>query len=95
MTSRYFWNNGDYQVVSLDGYNHVPRILLPFGRKRALISTDAHFYTRNGGRTWHQLAIPGYLGVMGLSPHGSKVYWSKGNWYRNNEPHQWEYDLAK
>lgn len=95
MVARYFWSNGDYQVVSMDGYNYIPRIVLPFWRDRAEISTDAHFYTRNGGRTWHQLAIPGYLGVMGLSPHGSKVYWSKGNWYRNDEPQQWEYDLAK
>lgn len=95
MSTRYFWNNGDYQVVSQWGYTYVPRFLIPFSQERAEINTDAHFYTHDGGRNWKQLAIPGYLGVMGLSPHGSKLYWSKGNWYTNDEPRQWEYDLAK
>lgn len=95
METRYFQNNGDYQVVSLWGDVIVPRILFPFGEEAAEISADAHFYTRDGGRTWHQLAIPGYLGVMGLSPRGSKLYWSKGNWYSNDAPEQWQYDLAQ
>lgn len=94
-SARYFWNNGDYQVVSEWGDTIVPRLLIPFLDERAEIDTDAHFYTRDGGRTWHQLAIPGYLGVMGLSPHGSQLYWSKGNWYTNDEPLQWQYDLAQ
>lgn len=94
-STRYFWSNGDYQVVSQWGYTVVPRLLMPFYEKSSEIITEAHYYTRDGGRTWHQLAIPDYLGVMGLSPHGSKLYWSKGNWYRNDEPQQWEYDLSK
>jgi len=94
-TARYFWSNGDYQVVSEWGDTVVSRLLIPFMKARAEIKTDAHFYTRDGGRTWHQLAIPGYLGVMGLSPRGSKVYWSKGNAYSDDEALQWEYDLAK
>jgi len=94
-STRYFWSNGDYQVVSKWGYTVVPRLLIPFSRERAELQTDAHFYTRDGGRSWRQLAIPGYLGVMGLSPRGSKLYWSKGNWYSNDEPQQWEYDLAR
>ncbi|CAM4138825.1 hypothetical protein [Bordetella muralis] len=94
-SARYFWNNGDYQVVSEWGDTVVPRLLIPFSRDRAEIDTDAHFYTRDGGRTWHQLAIPGYLGVMGLSPTGSKLYWSKGDWYEDDEPMQWQYDLAQ
>lgn len=94
-STRYFWSNGDYQVVSKWGYTIVPRLLMPFSRERAELQTDAHFYTRDGGRSWRQLAIPGYLGVMGLSPQGSKLYWSKGNWYSNDEPQQWEYDLAR
>lgn len=92
---RYFWSNGDYQVISKWGYVHVPRIFMPFSRESAEINVDAHYYTRDGGRSWNQLAIPGYLGVMGLSRQGSKVYWSKGNWYSNDESQQWEYDLAK
>lgn len=92
---RYFWNNGDYQVISKWGYTRVPRLLIPFSAERAEINTDAHFYTHDGGRSWRQLAIPDYLGVMGLALHGSKLYWSQGNWYRNDEPRQWEYDLAK
>lgn len=92
---RYFRSNGDYQVVSKWGYTVVPRILMPFYEERAEINTDAHFYTRDGGRNWHQLAIPDYLGVMGLSSQGSKLYWNKGDWYINDEPLQWEYDLAR
>ena len=95
MTTRYFQNNGDYQVVGLWGDVIVPRLLIPFSKEASEISVDAHFYTDDGGRSWHQLAIPGYLGVMGLSPRGSKLYWSKGDWYRNDEPEQWEYDLAQ
>lgn len=94
-SARYFWNNGDYQVVSEWGDTVVSRLIIPFSKDRAEIDTDAHFYTRDGGRTWHQLAIPGYLGVMGLSPTGSKLYWSKGDWYENDEPLQWQYDLAQ
>lgn len=94
-STRYFWSNGDYQVVSQWGRTVVSRLLIPFSEEPAEINTDAHFYTRDGGRNWHQLAIPGYLGVMGLSPRGSKVYWTKGNWYSNDEPLQWHYDLAK
>ncbi|MYZ41680.1 hypothetical protein [Schauerella aestuarii] len=94
-TARYFWSNGDYQVVSEWGDTVVSRLLIPFMKERAEIQTDAHFYTRDGGRTWHQLAIPGYLGMMGLSPRSSKVYWSKGNAYSDDEALQWEYDLAK
>ncbi|OZI57434.1 hypothetical protein [Bordetella genomosp. 4] len=94
-SARYFWNNGDYQVVSEWGDTVVPRLIIPVSKDRAEIDTDAHFYTRDGGRTWHQLAIPGYLGVMGLSPAGSKLYWSKGDWYENDEPLQWQYDLAR
>lgn len=94
-SARYFWNNGDYQVVSQWGRTAVPRLLIPFSEEPAEINTDAHFYTRDGGRNWHQLAIPGYLGVMGLAPRGSKLYWNKGNWYSNDEPLQWHYDLAK
>ncbi|WP_186332239.1 hypothetical protein [Bordetella genomosp. 13] len=93
--ARYFWSNGQYQVVSLWGDTVLPRWLAPFTKDRAEIDTDAHFYTRDGGRTWRQLAIPGYLGVMGLSPHDGKLYWNRGNWYSNDEPVQWEYDLAK
>lgn len=94
-TARYFWSNGDYQVVSEWGDTVVSRLLIPFMKERAEIQTDAHFYTRDGGKTWHQLAIPGYLGVMGLSPRSGKVYWSKGNAYSDDEPLQWEYDLSK
>ena len=95
MNTRYFQNNGDYQVISLWGDMIIPRILLPVETDQAEITTNAHFYTHDGGKTWHQLAIPGYLGVMGLSPHGSTLYWSKGNWFRNKEPSQWEYDLSR
>lgn len=94
-SARYFWSNGDYQVVSQWGYTVLPRLLMPFSRERAEIRTDAHFYTRDAGRRWSQLAIPDYLGVMGLSPRGSKLYWSRGNWYSNDEPLQWQYDLAR
>ena len=94
-STRYFWSNGDYQVISQWGRTIVPRLLIPFSDEAADIDTDAHFYTRDGGRNWRQLAIPGYLGVMGLSPRGSHLYWTKGNWFSNDEPLQWQYDLAK
>lgn len=94
MRVRYFWSNGDFQVISLDGYVTIPRILYPFTEEPAEISTDAHFYTNDGGRNWHQLAIPGYLGVMGLARHDDNLYWTKGDWYANDEPHVWRYKLA-
>lgn len=95
MNVRYFWSNGDYQVISLWGDMVVPRILFPFTEKPASITTNGHFYTDDGGRTWHQLAIPGYLGVLGLANHDAELFWSKGNWYSNQEPYVWRYDLSK
>ena len=93
MGARYFWSNGDYQVVSLWGNLVVPRIVFPFTEEPAVFTTDAHFYTRDGGRSWSQLAIPGYLGVMGLAGHGREVFWTKGDWYWNEEPYVWSYSL--
>lgn len=95
MSVRYFWSNGQIQVISLWGDVVLPRLLAPLLPHPLNITTDAHFYTVNGGRNWHQLAIPGYLGVMGLSPKGSKLYWSQGNSYRNEEALLLQYDLAK
>lgn len=95
LSARYFWSNGDYQVVSLWGYVHIPRLLFPFTEEPAAITTDAHFYTQDNGRSWHQLAIPDYLGVMGLAHHDSQLFWTKGNWYSNEEPYVWSYDLAQ
>lgn len=92
---RYFWSNGKYQVISKWGDTVLPRVLLPFAKDRIELDTDAHFFTRDGGRNWHQLAIPGYLGVMGLSSHGSQLFWTKGNWYTNDEPLVWQYDLTR
>lgn len=92
---RYFWSNGDYQVISLWGDIEVPRIMFPFTKSPASMTTDAHFYTDDGGRSWHQLAIPGYLGVLGLATHDAELFWSKGNWYTNDEPYVWRYDLAR
>ncbi|MDR0779118.1 MAG: hypothetical protein LBF16_00260 [Pseudomonadales bacterium] len=93
--TRYFWNNGDYQVVTLDVDMRLPRLLFPFSDEALETDANVHFYTRDGGRSWHRLAIPDYLGVMGLSPRGSKLYWNKGNWYRNDEPVQRQYDLRR
>jgi hypothetical protein len=95
MEPRYFWSNGSYQVVSLWGDLILPRTLFPFSDKRAEITTDAHFYTSDGGHSWHQLAIPGYLGVLGLSHLDNRLYWSQGNWYTNNEPVLKQFTLRK
>jgi len=95
MSVRYFWSNGPYQVISLWGDIEVPRLLFPFGEEPASITTDAHFYTDNGGTSWHQLAIPDYLGVMGLAEKGPDLFWTKGNWFENDEPYVWRYDLAQ
>ena len=95
MGVRYFWSNGAHQVISLWGDIILPRALFPFLEEPAEINTDAHFHTRDGGRTWQQLAIPGYLGVMGLARHDSEMFWTKGDWYSNDEPYVWRYDLAE
>lgn len=95
MRVRYFWSNGAHQVVSLWGDVVVPRLLFPFSEEPASITTDAHFHTSDSGRTWHQLAIPGYLGVMGLAHHEAEMFWTKGNWYTNDEPYVWRYGLAE
>lgn len=94
-TPRHLWSNGQYQVVTLSADVHLPAVLSPFSRGGAEISADPHFYTRDGGKSWQQLAIPGYLGVMGLSREGAKLYWSPGNWYLDDEPVLRHYDLAR
>lgn len=95
MGVRYFWSNGERQVISLWGDVVVPRLLFPFTEEPAAISTDAHFHTSDGGRSWRQLAIPGYLGVMGLGTRGDDLFWTKGNWYSNDEPYVWRYRLSQ
>lgn len=95
LSVRYFWSNGNYQVISLWGDMTIPRIMFPFSQSPASITTDAHFYTDDGGRSWNQLAIPGYLGVLGLASQDAELFWSKGNWYTNEEPYVWRYDLAR
>jgi len=30
-----------------------------------------------------------------VPPRSGKLYWSQGDWYRNDEPFQREYDLAQ
>ena len=47
----------------------------------ASISADAVYYTLDLGRSWKQLKVPGYLGVLGVNSNSDELYWSTGNWY--------------
>ena len=52
---------------------------------KAQTDANASFYSVDNGRTWTRLGLPGYLGVMGLSPDGDRVYGSP-LWFDNPRP---------
>jgi hypothetical protein len=51
------------------------------GDDEASISADGVFYSSDWGRSWQRLAIPSYLGVLGIDAAKDTVLWAKGNWY--------------
>ncbi|WP_419307571.1 hypothetical protein J8402_00705 [Chromohalobacter israelensis] len=91
----HFWSNGRYQVVNLHESHDLPQ-LIPFYSHNASFYTTSHFYTDDGGASWHQLAIPGNRdAVLGMENHGDRLFWSKGRWYEDKGPGVWSYDLSQ
>ncbi|MCL2523993.1 MAG: hypothetical protein FWF20_01300 [Betaproteobacteria bacterium] len=90
-----FFASDDVILATIDSDHKVPRWLYPWGRYPANISADAVYFSKNNGRTWTKLAIPGYLGVLGFNAGKKQVYWNKGNWYENDDPNIYSYDLSR
>lgn len=90
-----FWSNGRYQVVNLHE-SHDVASLVPGYDHDASFYTTSHFYTDDGGASWHQLAIPGERdAVLGMEARGNRLFWSKGDWFKVKEPYLWSYNLAE
>ncbi|MDR3095717.1 MAG: hypothetical protein LBV73_01420 [Paraburkholderia sp.] len=65
------------------------------GGKRAVIEGKGVFFSNDKGAHWKQLAIPGYLGVLGFNADKKQVYWNKGNWYESRDPDIYSSDLSR
>lgn len=70
----------------------IPGVLALDGREHS-ISADAVFYTADWGKSWHKLAIDGYLGVLGMDAAHDRVIWAKGNWYSSRDLDIYSYGL--
>ena len=57
------------------------------------ISADAVFYSPDWGKSWHKLAIDGYLGTLGMDAAHDRIIWAKDNWYSGNDPAVYTYAL--
>lgn len=80
-------------VVNIWSSHKVPRWLYPWGRNAANISADSVFYSTDWGRSWTQLSIDGYLGVLGMDGERNRVVWAKGNWHSSNDLYIHSYGL--
>ena len=72
-------------VANVMSSHDVPRWLSPWRREAASISADAVFFSKDWGRSWQKLDMPGYLGVLGLDAQHERVAWAKGNWYDSTD----------
>jgi len=70
----------------------IPGVLALDGREHS-ISADAVFYTADWGKSWHKLAIDGYLGVLGMDAAHDRVIWANGNWYSSRDLDVYSYGL--
>jgi len=93
-TERFFVKENTV-LATMSSEHTVPRWLYPWGKDPARISADAVLSSKNGGKTWTKLAIPGYIGVLGFDAQKKQVYWNKGNWYENNDPNIYSHDLSR
>ncbi|ANJ73758.1 hypothetical protein K6V72_25840 [Ralstonia insidiosa] len=91
--TRGFWAGQETLVANVSGTHHVPKWIYLWSADGAQISGDAVFYSRDWGRSWHRLAIPGYLGVAGFDAASDEVFWSKGNWYESSDKRVYGYGL--
>ncbi|MGM3274302.1 hypothetical protein [Ralstonia sp. 24A2] len=91
--TRGFWAGQGTLVANVSGTHHVPKWIYPWSADGAQISGEAVFYSRDWGRSWHRLAIPGYLGVAGFDATRDEVFWSKGNWYESSDRSLYGYGL--
>lgn len=91
--TRGFWVGQETLVANVSATHQVPKWIYPWRADGAQISGDAVFYSRDWGRSWHRLAIPGYLGVAGFDVARDEVFWSKGNWYESSDRNVYGYGL--
>ncbi|MDO7898775.1 hypothetical protein [Pseudomonas citrulli] len=86
-----FWAGQNTLLINTSSEHRPPRWL--YWWSDASISADGVFYSRDWGRSWHKLAVDGYLGVLGFQPGQDRVFWAKGNWYDNNDLGVYAYGL--
>ena len=91
--TRGFWAGQETLVANVSSTHKVPKWIYPWQADGAQISGDAVFYSRDWGRSWHRLAIKGYLGVAGFDAAHDEVFWSKGNWYVSSDKNVYGYGL--
>lgn len=87
------WAIGQHSlVINVMSDFETPAALALDGRRHT-ISADAVFYTTDWGKSWHKLAIDGYLGLLGMDAPRDRVIWAKGNWYSSHDPDIYTYSL--
>ncbi|WEK11846.1 MAG: hypothetical protein P0Y51_14640 [Candidatus Pseudomonas colombiensis] len=78
-------------LINTSSEHHPPRWL--YWGADASISADGVFYSRDWGHSWQQLAIGGYLGILGFQGAEDRVIWAKGNWYDSRDLGIYTYGL--
>jgi len=91
LRERNFWVGRNTLVINTSSRHHPPRWL--YGGREATISADGVFYSKDWGRSWHQLAMDGYLGALGFQGAQDRVFWAKGNWYDSRDLGVYSYGL--
>lgn len=86
-----FWVGHNSLLINTTSEHSPSRWL--YGWSDASISADGVFYSKDWGRSWHRLAIDGYLGIVGFQAEQDRVIWAKGNWFDNNDLGIYSYGL--
>ncbi|UUQ67295.1 hypothetical protein NLK61_11885 [Pseudomonas fuscovaginae UPB0736] len=91
LREEHFWMGQNSLLINTSSNHHPPRWL--YWWSKATISADGVFYSTDWGRSWQQLAVDGYLGILGFQPAQDRVFWAKGNWYNSNDLGIYSYGL--
>jgi hypothetical protein len=90
-----FYVSDQIILVATTSTHKTIQLSLHVGIKQAEIEGDGVFFSNDNGRHWKQLAIPGYLGILGFNADKKQVYWDKGNWYENSDRNIYYTDLPR
>jgi hypothetical protein len=90
-----FYVNGELILATIMSEHQTIQPSLRASSKPAKIEGNGVFFSTDSGSHWKQLAIPGYLGVLGFDSDKKQVYWNKGNWFENNDPAIYYTDLSQ